>query len=147
MFVESLIAALLLWWVSRNFDMLCQRAGIALTVPGVSFAQFLTFLGAGVYEEIVFRFGLFGGMLLLLRLLFFPRFLAIPLAAVASALLFALAHHVGPWGEPWRRDYFLFRTAAGLYFTALYLFRGLGVAVGAHAAYDLLIGLSHQPAA
>jgi hypothetical protein len=146
LFVESLIAALLLWWVSRNFDMFCQRAGIALTVPGVSFSQFLTFLGAGVYEEIVFRFGLFGGMVLLLRLLFFPRFLAIPLAAIASALLFALAHHVGPWGEPWRRDYFLFRAAAGLYFTALYLFRGLGVAVGAHAAYDLLIGLSQQPA-
>lgn len=145
--VESLIAALLLWWVSRNFDMFCQRAGIALSVPGVSFAQLLTFIGAGVSEEIIFRFGVFSAFFFLLRLLFLPRFLAMPPAAVASALLFALAHHIGPWGEPWRQDYFLFRTVAGLYFTALYLFRGLGVAAGAHVAYDLLIGLSQQSAA
>ena len=37
---------------------------------------------------------------------------------------------------------FLFRFVAGLYFTALYVFRGFGIAVGAHAAYDILVSVS-----
>ena len=64
------------------------------------------------------------------------------LAAVGSALAFAAAHHVGPHGEPMVAARFLFRTAAGLYFTALYVFRGFGIAVGAHAGYDILVGTS-----
>jgi hypothetical protein len=142
--VESLCAALMLWWISRNFDLLCQRAGVplGLTMPAMSPGRLLSFVGAGIYEEIVFRFGLFTLLYLMLRLVLLPKLLALPLAATAAALLFALAHHVGPWGEVWRYDYFLFRTFAGLYFTALYLLRGLGVAIGAHVAYDLFVGLS-----
>jgi hypothetical protein len=140
--VESLVAALVLWWISRNFDLVCQRAGIPLAVAQGSWAHLLTLFGAGIYEELLFRFGLFTGVYFLFRLMFLPRFIAIPLASLFCALLFSLAHHVGPWGEAWRLDYFLFRAVAGLYFTALYLVRGLGVAVGAHVAYDLLIGLS-----
>ena len=37
---------------------------------------------------------------------------------------------------------FLFRVLAGLYFTALFVGRGFGVAVGAHAGYDVLVGVS-----
>ena len=35
----------------------------------------------------------------------------------------------------------LFRTLAGLYFAWLYCVRGFGIAVGAHAGYDVLVGL------
>jgi hypothetical protein len=41
-----------------------------------------------------------------------------------------------------RADYFVFRTVAGLYFTLLFVLRGFGVAVGAHAGYDVLVGVS-----
>ena len=40
-----------------------------------------------------------------------------------------------------RPDYFVFRTVAGLYFTALFVARGFGVAVGAHIGYDVLVGV------
>src|SRR5205085_538747 len=62
--------------------------------------------------------------------------------AVESAA-FAVAHHVGPYGE-WPIDpvVFAFRAVAGLYFTALYVGRGFGVAVGAHAGYDVLVGVT-----
>jgi hypothetical protein len=63
------------------------------------------------------------------------------LAACAAALAFAAAHHVGPYGEPMRADYFVFRTVAGLYFTLLFVIRGFGIAVGAHTGYDVLVGL------
>ena len=35
----------------------------------------------------------------------------------------------------------LFRSVAGLYFTWVYHARGFGIAVGAHAGYDVLVGL------
>jgi len=51
------------------------------------------------------------------------------------------AHHLGPHGEPFNGAFFAFRTAAGLYFAGLYRVRGFGIAVGAHAFYDVLAGL------
>lgn len=150
MCLESICAAVLLWWIGRNFELLCQRAGLlplSLTVQGVPISRLLGFVGAGIYEEILFRLGLFTFLYALLRLVLFPALLALPLAAVAAASLFALAHHVGPWGEAWRFDYFLFRLFAGLYFTLLYVLRGLGTAVGAHVVYDLFVGLTQPPAA
>ena len=36
---------------------------------------------------------------------------------------------------------FLFRTLAGVYFAVLFQLRGFGIAVGAHACYDVLVGV------
>jgi hypothetical protein len=36
---------------------------------------------------------------------------------------------------------FVFRTVAGLFFSALFIYRGFGIAAGTHAAYDMLVGL------
>lgn len=140
---ESALFALLLWQFSRNFGPILDGLGVKLqiTVRTAPADRVLTYIGAGIYEEVLFRLGLFGGLLLLLRAVLMPWVLALPLAAVAGALLFAAAHHVGPYGEPMRADYFVFRTAAGLYFTVLYVARGFGVAVGAHAGYDVLVGV------
>ena len=55
----------------------------------------------------------------------------------------AYMRHVGPYGEPMRADYFVFRTVAGLYFTLLFIARGFGIAVGAHAGYDVLVGVTY----
>ena len=71
-----------------------------------------------------------------------PTVVAVPLATVAAALAFAAAHHVGPHGEEVVTIKFLFRATAGLYFTILYVTRGFGIAVGAHAAYDILVGVA-----
>ncbi|VTR99608.1 abortive infection protein : CAAX amino terminal protease family OS=Singulisphaera acidiphila (strain ATCC BAA-1392 / DSM 18658 / VKM B-2454 / MOB10) GN=Sinac_6883 PE=4 SV=1: Abi [Tuwongella immobilis] len=147
MAVESGIFALGLWSLSRNFGPLLEHFGIPLQVPAqwtaneLAMARIITFVGAGIYEEVLFRLLIFSGMVLMLRIIFFPKFLAIPIAAIGSALLFAAAHHIGTYGEPFDRYVFLFRAAAGLYFAFLYQFRGFGVAVGTHAGYDVLVGL------
>ena len=100
------------------------------------------FLGAGIYEEFLFRLGLFSLLYYVLRLLLLPKIVALLLGALASALFFSTAHHLGSAGEPMDASKFLFRTAAGLIFTALYLTRGLGIAAGAHAGYNILVGVS-----
>jgi hypothetical protein len=140
---ESAVFAVVLWQFSRNFGPILDTLGVKLqiTVRTAPAAQILTFIGAGIYEEVLFRLGLFGGLALLLRAVGIPRAVAVLLAACAAAAAFAAAHHVGPYGEPMRADYFVFRAAAGLYFTALFVGRGFGVAVGAHAGYDVLVGV------
>lgn len=140
---ESALFAVVLWQFSRNFGPIMDGLGVKLqiTVRTAPVAQVLTFIGAGIYEEVLFRLGLFGGIALLLRVVGLPGVAAVPMAALAAAVAFAAAHHIGPYGEPMRADYFVFRTVAGLFFTGLFVFRGFGIAVGAHAGYDILVGV------
>ena len=143
MLFESVLFATLLWQFSRNFGPIVDALGVKLqlTVRAAPAAQLLTSVGAGIYEEVLFRLGLFVGLCLLLRIVLLPKLVAVPVAAVVGALGFAAAHHLGPYGEPVRPDFFVFRTIAGLYFTVLFVARGLGIAVGAHAGYDVLVGV------
>jgi hypothetical protein len=96
-------------------------------------------VGAGVHEELVFRLGLIGAGVWLLRGVD-PR-LAVPLVVLASSLLFAAAHHVGAHGEPVTVYALAFRTLAGIAFAAMFWFRSLAHAVYAHVLYDLAVAI------
>lgn len=142
---ESCLFAVLLWQFSRNFGPIVDGLGIRLqVVVNAPAGQILTYIGAGIYEEVLFRLGLFGGLYLVLRVLHLPRVFAVVVAATAAAIGFAAAHHVGPHGEPMQPYVFAFRAVAGLYFTLLFVGRGFGVAVGAHAGYDVLVGVTFR---
>jgi membrane protease YdiL (CAAX protease family) len=117
------------------------RAGAVAGAGESSLRQVVTYLGAGIYEEALFRLALFSVVLGLLRRVEVSGLLALPVAAAATAVLFALAHHVGPYGEPYSTDRFLFRLAAGVYFALIYQLRGFGIAVGAHACYNVMVSV------
>lgn len=101
----------------------------------------VAYLGAGIYEELLFRLMLFSAIAWLGARAGFSAGLAAVVAAALGSLLFAAAHHVGPYGDPLVPFAFVFRFLAGLFFSALFAVRGFGIAVGAHAGYDLLVGL------
>jgi membrane protease YdiL (CAAX protease family) len=113
---------------------------VTAELHGAEAARVVTFVGAGIYEELLFRLILYSAIQLLLQMLLAPKMVAVSVAAVVSAAGFAAAHHIGPYGEPFKETIFLFRFLAGMYFAALYQFRGFGIAVGAHACYDVLVG-------
>jgi hypothetical protein len=146
MAVEAIGAALGLWAVSRGFAPLLGWLGVTVSTPPLlstaAYGQVVTYIGAGVYEEIMFRVALFGGLCLLLRAIGIKPIMATLSAAVVGAILFAAAHHIGAHGEPVDTYNFLFRVLAGLYFTVIYQFRGFGVAVGAHTCYDVVVGIA-----
>ena len=97
-------------------------------------------LGAGLYEELLFRVLLVSGLLLLARrVLGWGPTLANTFAVCVGALIFSTFHYIGPFGDPFRLDSFVFRAIAGVAFSALYVFRGFGITAWTHALYDVLV--------
>jgi hypothetical protein len=96
-------------------------------------------LGAGVYEELVFRLALFTVLSLLFRDVARVKGWGVNLGIVLiSAFCFSGYHYLSPLEHfQWRS--FAFRTLAGIYFGALFLFRGFGITASAHASYDIMI--------
>jgi hypothetical protein len=101
-------------------------------------AQLMLSLGAGLYEELLFRVVLVGTLgALARRLLGFGPAAAGAVAVLGGALLFSLSHHVGAYGDPFTMQAFTFRLVAGLFFSSVYVLRGFGIAAWTHALYDV----------
>lgn len=97
-------------------------------------------IGAGLYEELLFRVILVSGIVLVAeRVLGWRPRVAGAWAVALSALIFSAFHYIGPYGDPLELRSFVFRTIAGLAFSALYLFRGFGITAWTHALYDILL--------
>ncbi|HET8655194.1 MAG TPA: CPBP family intramembrane glutamic endopeptidase [Longimicrobiaceae bacterium] len=96
-------------------------------------------LGAGIYEELVFRVLLVGGLWVLLRSSGLRRTRAGVFAAILAALVFSAFHYIGPYGDAWSLQSFLFRFLAGLAFSVLFLVRGFGITAWTHALYDIFL--------
>jgi len=101
----------------------------------------VSFLGAGIYEELLFRLILLSSVAWALKRAGVKPRASIVTAVVLVSLLFSAAHHVGPQGYPFNSFGFLFRTVAGVFFSILFICRGYGIAAGSHAGYNLLVGL------
>ena len=116
-------------------------------VDSSPFQHFISYLGAGLYEELLFRLLMLTLFVWIANRLLGSQKQAIVVGVLATSLLFVAAHYqpLNPAGYEFtllNADalYGLsFRFLAGVFFALLYLRRGFGVAVGAHAAYDLLI--------
>jgi hypothetical protein len=148
MAVESVVLAIALIGLSRLVDLgfhhLEHRPASPLVVraagPDPPAVALIGFLGAGVYEEALFRLTLIPLFFGMLRLLQTPAVLASSLAVTSSSLLFAVAHHAGTPGEAFTWFAFVFRWLAGISFAWVFVVRGFGIAVGTHCAYDVLVG-------
>lgn len=111
-------------------------------------ADLVAALGAGLFEELLFRLVFVSIVALLLtrpcQVARLPRVTPAALAIVVSAFAFSLFHHVGLGAPPIERDVFVFRVAAGILLGILFVARGFGVAVYAHALYDVHYFLTHD---
>jgi hypothetical protein len=103
-------------------------------------ARLMLSLGAGLYEELLFRVVLVSALANGARLaLGWGRGTAGTVATLLGALIFSAFHYVGPYGEDWALESFTFRAIAGVMFSALYLTRGFGITAWTHAMYDVLV--------
>ena len=95
-------------------------------------------LGAGLYEELLFRVLLVSAIAAGMRtLLGAGTATAAGTAAVVSAIIFSAFHYIGDLGDPFTVESFAFRAIAGLAFSGLYVLRGFGITAWTHALYDV----------
>jgi membrane protease YdiL (CAAX protease family) len=97
-------------------------------------------LGAGLYEELLFRVVLvallaWGAQ----ALLGWRARSAGVFATLLGAAIFSAFHYVGPYGDRLTVYSFMFRMVAGIFFSALYLLRGFGITAWTHALYDTFL--------
>ncbi|MFZ5833068.1 MAG: CPBP family intramembrane glutamic endopeptidase [Planctomycetota bacterium] len=111
--------------------------------PLLSIAQrvgtMVSYLGAGIYEELLFRLILLSAALWAARRSGLSPAMSAVTAVLATSLLFSAAHYWGPLGDEFELSSFVFRLLAGVYFSVVFIYRGFGLAAGAHAVYDLLV--------
>ncbi len=126
--------------VLSTAEIIAQQASHGSLREG--FAHLVSFFGAGVYEETLFRLMLLPACTLALRAAKVRPRTSVVVAVCVTSALFSAAHHVGAFGEPLDPFRITFRFAAGVFFSALFLFRGFGIAAGTHALYDVFAAWS-----
>lgn len=138
MIPESLLVAVPIFFLEKAVNtVLLMTAGFG---PISDRAQKAIFsLGAGVYEEFLFRLVLLGLLFAVARQLEKKKQTLYWLGILISAILFSFFHHLGPHGDPWEMRLFAFRSIVGVYFAWIYTARGFGIAVGCHTAYNLMV--------
>lgn len=112
--------------------------GTALSVP----SEIMVSLGAGIYEELLFRVVIVSALARLASAGFGwrPRS-AGSFATVLGAFIFSAFHYLGPLGDTLEVGSFVFRMVAGVLLSGLFLIRGFGIAAWTHALYDIFLAL------
>src|SRR5438477_566481 len=128
MLAEALLLALLFGFlvggvtsgVLGGLQILARPAGGDLD----RWTRLMLSLGAGIYEELLFRVLLVGALAAAARALLGWRPLTAGVAAtLVGAAIFSAFHYIGPFGDRLQVYSFVFRMVAGLFFSALYLER------------------------
>ncbi len=135
--------------VSPHSAVVAMQTSTATETASSGFwVNIVTGIGAGIYEELVFRLVLICILMILFQDLFnLDRTLSVVLSILISAVLFSLHHHFfflnGSFhsGEAFSFMKFTFRLLAGIYFAVLFAVRGFGIAAGTHAYYDIIAAI------
>ena len=139
MTVEALCYPFLLILLALIFSAVVTKNSMSAKSMNIS-TQIVLSLGAGIYEEFVYRLLLISLFSMIFRtLLPLSKVESTIVAAFVSSIIFSLCHYIGPYGDIFELPSFIYRTAAGIVLAAIYITRGLGIAAGTHAAYNILV--------
>jgi len=137
MFAECLTFSLILGVVLQS---ILRLGGLSSGGPGSGLMQNLALsVGAGLFEEIIFRVILLNLLFLLLSPLLKKKVVTAVVSVLLASFLFSLSHYVGTMADTWQLYSFMFRWAAGLLFTVLYFVRGFAITAYTHALYDIWV--------
>lgn len=99
-------------------------------------SRLLIAVGAGLYEELLFRLVLIGVIHLVLSdLLRWGDSIALSIAVILSAAAFTWYHDLAGLTP----TQIAFYSIAGAYLSILFIWRGFGIVVGTHVAYNIVV--------
>ncbi len=148
MTLESLIYALLLLSgvgiaaaiLDESLQNILSSGWLMQNAGGLPQRQLLLGIGAGVYEELLFRVMFIGGgTFLMVKIFSFSKLFSILCMLIISSILFSAVHHIGTAGEPIHSYVFIFRTLCGTVLGLIYIFRGPGIPVMTHSLYNVIV--------
>lgn len=144
MMAESIVLALAFGIVVSSVTTRVLAPFAALTRAPMQeldvWTQLMVSLGAGLYEELLFRVLLVGTIAALgTRVLGWRLVTADVVAVGTGAIVFSAFHYLGPFGDPLEAGSFTFRLIAGIFFSALFVTRGFGITAWTHALYDVFL--------
>ena len=132
-FAYSLVLGVALQYILR-------LSGLNAGGPGNGALQnFALSLGAGLFEEIIFRVLLLNLLFFLLSYVFKSKVTTAVISVLAASFLFSLSHYIGSMADSWQLYSFMFRWIAGMLFTVLYFVRGFAITAYTHALYDIWV--------
>ena len=135
MIFESVCWALILYFLLSKF-MLVLMNPIGKTIT----QQVTLAVGAGIYEEFLFRVMLISGLTGIIGFVFLWREKIRKAAAlIIAAGIFSAFHFMGDYGDFFSMELFLLRFFAGIVLGVLYIARGFGITAYAHSIYDLIV--------
>ena len=135
MFIESVLWSFILYLMLSKFMLVLMNPTGKMILQQVTLA-----IGAGIYEEFLFRVLLIAGLTRLLGFIFLWKQLARKIVAlIISGGIFSAFHFMGEYGDFFSMELFLLRFFAGIILGALYLFRGFGITAYTHSIYDLIV--------
>ncbi|MBI1827350.1 MAG: CPBP family intramembrane metalloprotease [Planctomycetes bacterium] len=141
MYLESPLLAIPL--LALNF--LAPLAAVSRGTSWHMLGEVAQGVGAGIYEELVFRLVLVSLIMIIgSDLLRMDRRAMGILAVILSSIIFAAHHHEPFGGEPFRFTSFAFRTVAGVYLAVVFWYRGYALSAGCHAAYNSALVVLRQ---
>ena len=140
MMVESVGWSVLIYFLMTNVYLLLMNPTGSMLVQQVTLA-----VGAGIYEEFLFRVLLIAGISVILGFIFQWSDKTRNWAAmVIAAGIFSSFHFIGEYGDFFSFNIFMVRFLAGLALGTLYFLRGFGITAWSHAVYDLIV-LTRMP--
>jgi len=135
MLMESVFWAVILYHIMSNMHILLMLPTGKMLVQQVTLA-----VGAGIYEEMLFRVILIYVISSILGFIFlWEKRLQYVIAMVISAGIFSSFHFIGDYGDYFSFNIFMVRFIAGIVLGLLYFARGFGITAWTHSIYDLII--------
>jgi len=97
-------------------------------------------IGAGIYEEFLFRVILISVIASLFSLIFkWNKKTNYILGMFMSAGIFSVFHFIGDYGDYFSFRIFMVRFLAGIFLGMLFIMRGFGITAWSHSIYDLIV--------
>ena len=139
-FLFIMLAESMLWSVVLYF-LLFKFMVLLMNPVGKTILQQVTLaIGAGIYEEFLFRVLLIAGLSGILGFVFmWDKTFKNIIAVVLSGGIFSAFHFMGEYGDFFSMELFLIRFFAGLILGVLYIYRGFGITEYTHSIYDLIV--------
>ena len=137
MWVESMLLMIPLYVLARYIStgpMLIAPTEMSGAMESSLLTGVVVGIGAGLYEELIFRWLLIALIHAVVCDLFRgPNLLGLCIALVVSSVAFAWYHPLED-ANNWTKAFYLL---GGFYFGVLYLVRGFGIVAAVHALYDI----------